>query len=343
MSLAKYHDKVKENDTVILYLGYDNMHAIKIKKGSVFQTRYGALRHNDIIGTTYGSRVHCPKGYLYILYPTPELWTSNLPHRTQILYTTDISVVSFQLDLKPGAVVVESGTGSASLSHSIIRSILPDGHLYTFEFHKERAQKAEEEFKDHGLSDYVTVTHKDVCQFGFDLEDVADAVFLDLPVPWDAIPSAKKALKKQGGRICSFSPCIEQVQKSCACFAELGFEEISTKECLVRNFDVRTINLPNPEFFSRDKTKSQPQKKGSRFDRDDMDAYSEETAENSAQCDIVESNDTKENKTSEVLDTPAWDYIGRKTAANFSFKAGISLGRMPGHTGYLTFATLYPL
>lgn len=109
MSLAKYHDKVKENDTVILYLGYDNMHAIKIKKGSVFQTRYGALRHNDIIGTTYGSRVHCPKGYLYILYPTPELWTSNLPHRTQILYTTDISVVSFQLDLKPGAVVVESG------------------------------------------------------------------------------------------------------------------------------------------------------------------------------------------------------------------------------------------
>lgn len=146
-----------------------------------------------------------------------------------------------------------------------------------------------------------------------------------------------------GGRICSFSPCIEQVQKSCACLAELGFEEISTKECLVRNYDVRTINLPNPEF-SRDNTKSQLQQKSSRFDKDDMDVYSEETAENSAQCEIVDSSDTKENnKTSEVLDTPAWDYIGKKTAADFSFKAGISLGRMPGHTGYLTFATLYPL
>ena len=110
MSLKNYHDTVQENDTVILYLGYDNMHAIKIKRGSVFQTKYGALRHNNIIGTTYGSRVQCPKGYLYVLYPTPELWTSNLPHRTQILYTTDISMVSFQLDLKPGAVVVESGT-----------------------------------------------------------------------------------------------------------------------------------------------------------------------------------------------------------------------------------------
>lgn len=106
---------------------------------------------------------------------------------------------------------------------------------------------------------------------------------------------------------------------------------------------MRTINLPNPEF-SRDNTKSQPQQKSSRFDRDDMDAYSEETAENSAHCEIVDSSDAKENnQTYEVLDTPGWDYIGKKTAANFSFKAGISLGRMPGHTGYLTFATLYPL
>ncbi|XP_062589352.1 tRNA (adenine(58)-N(1))-methyltransferase catalytic subunit TRMT61A-like [Saccostrea cucullata] len=346
MSFHKYHEKVQEGDTVILYLGYENMHAIQIKRGAVFQTKYGALKHNDIIGTIYGSRVHCPKGYLYVLYPTPELWTSNLPHRTQILYSTDISVVSLQLDLKPGAVVVESGTGSASLSHAIIRSILPDGHLYTFEFHKERAQKAEEEFKDHGLSEYVTVTHKDVCQFGFDLEDVADAVFLDLPVPWDALPSAKKALKKQGGRICSFSPCIEQVQKTCACLDELGFEEISTMECLVRNYDVRTINLPNPEF-SKEKSKSQPTDTR-KMEQEDMDTDSpkgddsvkcEESADtNSKACDVKD-----KNQSGDVLDVPSWDYIGRKSDANFTFKSGISLGRMPGHTGYLTFATLYPL
>ena len=34
------------------------------------------------------------------------------------------------------------GTGSGSMSHSLIRTIAPSGHLHTFEFHAERAEKA---------------------------------------------------------------------------------------------------------------------------------------------------------------------------------------------------------
>ena len=44
----------------------------------------------------------------------------------------------------------------------------------------------------------MTVRQKDVCANGFELEHVADAVFLDLPSPWEALPHAKKALKKSG-------------------------------------------------------------------------------------------------------------------------------------------------
>ena len=54
---------------------------------------------------------------------------------------------------------------------------------------------ARKEFEKHKLGDLVTVKQRDVCQNGFDLENVADAVFLDLPHPWDAIPHAKRGLK----------------------------------------------------------------------------------------------------------------------------------------------------
>ena len=74
------------------------------------------------------------------------------------------------------------------------------GHLHTFEFHEERSKKARQEFLDHGLSDFVTVTHRDVCGDGFQLTDVADAVFLDLPRPWECVESGKQALKKQGNK-----------------------------------------------------------------------------------------------------------------------------------------------
>lgn len=209
-----------------------------------------------------------------------------------------------QLELKPGSVVIESGTGSGSLSHSFIRTIAPTGHLHTFDFHQQRVEAARAEFQDHKLNDLVTVQQRDVCQNGFDLENVADAVFLDLPHPWDAISHAKTALKKvSGGRLCSFSPCLEQVQKAIAKMRECGFVEISTVECLLREFQVRKITLP---LYDHDKESLE------------YNANGDESARKKRKLEDQEAN----------LET--------------SFVTGVPLTTMPGHTGYLTFATLLP-
>lgn len=86
------------------------------------------------------------RGFVYMLRPTSHIYTTSLSQRTQILYTPDISQVLFRLELKPGMRVVESGTGSGSLSTSIIRSILPTGHLFTYEFNQVRSERAREDF-----------------------------------------------------------------------------------------------------------------------------------------------------------------------------------------------------
>ncbi|KAK2713633.1 tRNA (adenine(58)-N(1))-methyltransferase catalytic subunit TRMT61A-like [Artemia franciscana] len=292
MSFKNFKDKIEENDTVMLYLSPQSIHVIKVmpkivtRKGNevenIFQTVYGALKVMDLVGMSYGAKVNLTKGYGYILQPTPELWTVTLPHRTQVLYTPDISMVLLQLDIRPGCIVVESGTGSGSLSHALIRAIAPDGKLHTYEFHEQRAKIASEEFKEHGFEDLVVVHNQNVCEAGFGLENVADSVFLDLPSPWLAINHALTSLKSNG-RICSFSPCMEQVQKTCIELEKLRFLEITIIECLEREFQVKNISVADSELFS--------------FDNDSVN------------------NSLK------------------------SFRGFTTPLKMPGHTGYLTFAT----
>ena len=70
----------------------------------------------------------------------------------------------------------------------------------------------------------VSVGVRDVQGEGFPLQHhgQADAVFLDLPGPWHVVPSVHESLVPDG-RLCSFSPCIEQVQKTCEALSDRGF------------------------------------------------------------------------------------------------------------------------
>ncbi|XP_029973622.1 tRNA (adenine(58)-N(1))-methyltransferase catalytic subunit TRMT61A [Salarias fasciatus] len=260
MSFVEYSDVIRDGDVAIVYLNHTSAMPVKVQQGAQTQTRYGVIRHStDLIGRRYGSKVTCSKGgWVHVLHPTPELWTVSLPHRTQILYTTDIATITMMLELKPGSVVCESGTGSGSLSHAILRTVAPSGHLHTVEFHQQRAEKVAEEFREHRVDHLVTVRNQDVCRDGFGVTGVADAVFLDIPSPWEAVPHAKAAMKRQGGRLCSFSPCIEQVQRTCQALADQDFEEISTLEVLLRVHDVRTVSLPLPDFGQDSSTRDPP-------------------------------------------------------------------------------------
>ncbi|XP_076463486.1 tRNA (adenine(58)-N(1))-methyltransferase catalytic subunit TRMT61A-like [Babylonia areolata] len=350
MSFARTQKLMREGDTVLLYLGFDNLVPVKLTRGSVNQNRYGALKHDRLIGAPYGVKVDCPKGWLYPLQPTSELWTLALPHRTQILYTPDISMIVLQLGLKPGSVVVEAGTGSGSLSHALIRSVMPTGRLHTFEFHAERCAAAQKEFQEHGLGDCVTAKHRDVCAQGFELVKEADAVFLDLPSPWDCVGHAKKALKS-GGRICSFSPCMEQVQQTCQTLTQHGFTNLVTLECLARPFSVHNVKLPHVDFGDQVAPPSTDQSNIHRQTR----AVSDSQGSTAKAAKIEEGGDRgecmkdvgKTNSGSQASSEPAGAPSSRavptgcRKGEGREFRTGAPPEDMQGHTGFLTFASVY--
>eukprot|EP00842_Homolaphlyctis_polyrhiza_P006019 jgi/Hompol1/6418/HPOL_002261-RA len=253
MSFSSRNATIQAGDTVIAYVNPEAMKPLVVTAGQLFQNRFGTFHHDDMVGKQWGCRASCGcscstletrngKGFVYLIQPTPELWTLVLPHRTQILYNADISLISSFLELQPGVKAIEAGTGSGSFSHSIARTVAPDGHLFSFEYHEERVTKATEEFKVHGLSDLITVQHRDVCRDGFGIEHQVTAIFLDLPSPWEALENAKRAFDPNRiGRICCFSPCVEQVQRTCQELQRLEFYDIRMFEVLVRPYEVSRI------------------------------------------------------------------------------------------------------
>ncbi|KAK4699597.1 tRNA (adenine57-N1/adenine58-N1)-methyltransferase catalytic subunit, partial [Phenoliferia sp. Uapishka_3] len=239
---------IAAGDLVIVYSSRDQIDSLTVTAGKILQSRFGSFKHDTMVGVPFGTKFPSSngRGFVYLLKPTPELWTLALPHRTQILYAPDIAFITSFLDVKAGSRVIEAGTGSGSFSHSLVRSVGSKGKVYSFEFHEERYKKAREEFKDHGLDEIIQIKHQNVYRDGFEVVDEVDSVFLDVPAPWEALPHAKIALRKDlQSRVCCFSPCIEQVIRTCSTLAELGFSDITMYECLTRSHEPTPYVAPS--------------------------------------------------------------------------------------------------
>lgn len=207
-------------------------------------------------------------GFIHLLPPSPEFWTASLPHRTQVVYTPDYSYILHRLRVRPGSTIIEAGAGSGSFTHAATRAVFngyPEyqppakkqrlGKVYSYEFHAQRAQKIQEEIQQHGLEGLVEVTHRDVYTDGFLVGEPktgrsprANAVFLDLPAPWLALKhlvrnpadgSESPLDPSSPVHICTFSPCLEQAQKTISTLRQNSWVSISMVEVNQRRIEVR--------------------------------------------------------------------------------------------------------
>ncbi|KZT11844.1 tRNA methyltransferase complex GCD14 subunit [Laetiporus sulphureus 93-53] len=359
---------IAAGDLVIVWLTRELLQPLVITPGKEFNSKFGVYRHSDLVGVPYGSKIGSRngKGFIHVLRPTPELWTLALPHRTQILYLADIAFVCSWLNIKPGSRVIEAGTGSGSFSHSVARTIGPTGHLWSYEFHEARANKAREEFTRHGMDDIVTLTHRNVCKDGFTVTDTVDAVFLDLPAPWEAVDHAKKALRKDRiARICCFSPCMEQVLRTVNALNDAGFTDITMYETLSRPHQVDSVPPPLPISAISAKLKKTEQRredkrlrqiaqsraaaanKRKRADDAEHDSDADPVGGKRPKMDDEEQAPTPSENTLVVSEEELQLAESSLDAAEPLPLTKMSLSKafpeVRGHTSYLTFACLLPM
>lgn len=68
---------MKAGDLVIVYERHDQLDHVYLKPGKVYDNRFGNFHHDDIIGKPFGSKIQSrsTQGFIYVLEPTPELWS----------------------------------------------------------------------------------------------------------------------------------------------------------------------------------------------------------------------------------------------------------------------------
>jgi len=238
-------ERICDGDNVLIYLDARRTYMIKMQAGQTFHTHKGYIKLDEVIGKEYGEPIKSSLGiYFATLKPALTDYIMKSSRNTQIIYPKDAALIVMFSGIGPGSRVVESGTGTGSLTTALAHYVGPSGKVYTYELRSEFQKNATKNLQRSKLIDYVEMKSGDVTVTGYEERDV-DAVILDLAVPWLVVPHAYTALKPSGV-IVSFSPTIDQVVKTTEALKENGFVFIETIECLMRTMQVeRGKTRPN--------------------------------------------------------------------------------------------------
>jgi tRNA (adenine57-N1/adenine58-N1)-methyltransferase len=224
-------------DVLLVEEGKGRTFLVRLEPGKEFHSHRGAIAHDAVVGQPEGATVLSHTGRPFLAFrPLVGDRMFKVKRRTQIVYPKDAGWIVLALDLRPGARILEMGTGSGAFTILLGQLVGSAGRVYTFDRRPEFLENAIANIARAGCADRVEAG---VLTAGepFPVEDV-DAVFLDLPSPWEAIPAAYAALAP-GRPLALIVPTAEQLKESVRTLGETGFVQIETVEIIERPILVR--------------------------------------------------------------------------------------------------------
>lgn len=232
MKNSKNDNVTKEGDLIQLSASEIKFFIFPLKSGQIFQSHRGVIPHDELINKPWGSQIISHQGSpFYLLKPGLFEFISTTKRNTQIMYPKDIGYILLRLNITPGSTVIEAGTGSGGLTQVLAAYVGDTGHVYSFEQRDEMQNLAKKNLARIGLSDRVSFISKNIMD-GFEVKN-ADAVFLDLPNPYDFLPQVKQALRP-GGYFGTLLPTTNQVNRLLINLSRNDFIFVDVCEILIR-------------------------------------------------------------------------------------------------------------
>ncbi len=168
-----------------------------------------------------------------------DAWRKIKRH-AQIITPKDAGMITAFTGINRKSEVADLGSGSGALA-CLIAGIAKK--VTTYDIDQRSIRTARENAEMLGLKN-LRVKNKD-CYTGVDERDI-DVITADLPEPWKALDSSRKALKP-GGFMVSYSPHITQSQRTVNEALQKGFIHLKTIELIEREWVVEG-NKARPDF-----------------------------------------------------------------------------------------------
>ena len=232
MTWKNYEALSRDGDLVQLLGRRHKSHFLRLKSGALFQTHRGEILHNDMIGKPWGSRISSHTGNpFFLMRPGLADLITEIKRNTQIIFPKDIGYIVMMLGIGPGMHVLEAGTGSGALTTAFAFFVGETGKVTSYERREQMQNLARNNLERLGLIDQVDLKLGDVTD-GFSERNV-DAIFLDLPNPYDYLEQVKTSLKL-GGFVGMILPTTNQVSKTLAALRANDFAFLEVCEVLLR-------------------------------------------------------------------------------------------------------------
>src|SRR3990172_2007070 len=125
--------QTRAGDLVLLIDAKNKLFIFRLQDGQELQTHRGVVRHSDLIGAAWGSRVATHLGEtLQLLSPSLHDLLLHLPRQSQIVFPKDIGYLLLRLSVGSGARVIEAGTGSGAMTLALAWAGGPAGHVFSY-------------------------------------------------------------------------------------------------------------------------------------------------------------------------------------------------------------------
>jgi tRNA (adenine57-N1/adenine58-N1)-methyltransferase len=236
---------IASGEEILLYLNERKSWIVKVEEGKKFHCHKGIVDLGDIVGKPYGYEAVTTLGARLNAMPADYLdHLERIARRTQVIYPKDMAYIALMANVRSGSRVLECGTGSGALTSYLAGLVRPGGKVITYEMREEFQDNAKRNIEKLGLSDSVEFRLKDLVA-GIEESDL-DSMVLDMATPWLVMDRAYGALRA-GGRLVSFSPTINQIEKTVEEMRRVGFVSIKAVELIMRTYKVKA-NETRPDM-----------------------------------------------------------------------------------------------